>query len=162
MHSRLCPMSDSWPSALQCMRSTCAACTLRITVQNVPATGERAGGPETTMVRKERLGPVTRTIEVWMDGICSDASRASRGGKAPKEAPGVPRGGRVLDALAQLPDSVPYIANDLQMGKVHRVYHRTEVVHMYYLHRNSSGCVRQAILSQSTACSASAFTQALM
>lgn len=39
-----------------------------------------------------------------------DTSRASRGGKAPKEAPGVPGGGRVLDPLAQLPDSVPYIA----------------------------------------------------
>jgi len=65
----------------------------------------------------------------------SDTSRASRGGKAPKEAPSVPGGGRVLDPLAQLPDSVPYIANDLQMGKVHWVYHCTEVIHMYYLHR---------------------------
>jgi len=87
----------------------------------------------------------------------SDASRAIWGGKAPKEAPGVPGGGRVLDALAQLPDSVPYIANNLQMGEIHWVYDCAEVVYMYHLHRfgDHQGMAGRLIVSAKM-CSASA------
>ena len=54
-------------------------------------------------------------------------------GKAKGGPPGVPGRGRVLDALAELPDGVPYVSDDLQVWKVDGVYNCTKVVYMYHL-----------------------------
>ena len=54
-------------------------------------------------------------------------------GEAKGGPPDVPSRGRVLDALAELPDGVPYVPDDLQVWKVDGVYDCTKVVYMYHL-----------------------------